>query len=364
MIDQRWFIFDNSKMNIKADKENLLPPLWVLTLLVVGLGVWVVIKLQAILVMLLLAFAVAYVIEPVLKLFEKIGIRRPVAFFTICSIAFLTIWFIVISVLPVFTREYQVLSEKIPAYLHDAKESYQPYLDKYGILDKSTLETLDVAQLAKDFMPKVLAGLKETLLKGYSFTATLLNIFLLPFLVYYLSISFVSIYPTFVKIFPDKMRSKVTEITGEINTYLAGFVRGQIAVSFIMFILYMIGLKIVGVELWFILAAISGFGNLIPYVGTITGITLSSIMALINFGDWTHLVAVWAVFAVVQFAEGVLITPKIIGDKIGFSPLMVILALFAGGTLFGLLGVLLAIPFAAVCKVLFTHFHKWLLKRS
>lgn len=351
-------------MNSKPNEQQLLPPYWILTLLAVTLLIWLAVKLQAILVLLLLSFAVAYVIEPVLKFLEKIHVGRTVGMLGLCTLGLLGLWLIVVSVFPVFKREYLILAERVPSYLHEAKLEYLPIVEKYGILDKATLENLDVAQIAKDFLPKAFTTFKETLLQGYSVTTTFFNIFLLPFLIYYISVSFGSIYPNFIKIFPIRMRAKIQEITGEINTYVAGFVRGQIAVSFIMFILYMIGLKIVGIELWFLLAAISGFGNLIPYVGTITGIILSSLMALINFGDWTHLLSVWAVFGVVQFLEGVLITPKIIGEKIGFSPLMVILALFVGGTLFGLLGILLAIPFAAVCKVLFTHFHKWLLKRG
>jgi predicted PurR-regulated permease PerM len=109
--------------------------------------------------------------------------------------------------------------------------------------------------------------------------------------------------------------------------------------------------------LWFLLAVISGFGAIIPYMGFIIGIVLSSIMALATYGDFIHLVQVWVVFVLVQALEGTLITPRIVGDKVGISPLVVILAIVAGGQLFGLLGVFLAVPGAAVARVLLKHLH-------
>jgi predicted PurR-regulated permease PerM len=118
------------------------------------------------------------------------------------------------------------------------------------------------------------------------------------------------------------------------------------------------------VELWFLLALIAGFGNLIPYLGFLTGIVLSSIMALVTFGDTEHLVQVLILFGIVQALEGTLITPRIVGNKVGLSPLAVILAIFAGGKLFGLLGVFLAVPVAAALRVIWRYLHRWLISRA
>ena len=99
---------------------------------------------------------------------------------------------------------------------------------------------------------------------------------------------------------------------------------------------------------------------MIPYLGTIVGIVLSSIMALVTFGDFSHLLAVWILFAVIQFLEGSFITPKVVGDKVGLSPLVVILALFAGGSLFGLIGIMLAVPGAATFRILLRELLEWI----
>jgi predicted PurR-regulated permease PerM len=90
------------------------------------------------------------------------------------------------------------------------------------------------------------------------------------------------------------------------------------------------------------------------------GIVLSSIMALITFGDFTHVLYVWGIYGGIQFIEGTFITPKILGDKVGLSPLAIIIAIFAGGKLFGLVGIFLAVPGATVVRVLFNEFHVWL----
>jgi predicted PurR-regulated permease PerM len=124
-------------------------------------------------------------------------------------------------------------------------------------------------------------------------------------------------------------------------------------------VLYAIGLGLVGVDLWLLLAAIAGFGNMVPYLGTAVGLTLSCIMAVVTFGDVPHIAWVLVVFAVVQFLEGMIITPRIMGESVGLSPLVIILSLFAGGQLFGLLGIFLAIPAAATLRVLARYSYRW-----
>ncbi|MBN8550702.1 MAG: AI-2E family transporter, partial [Deltaproteobacteria bacterium] len=166
-----------------------------------------------------------------------------------------------------------------------------------------------------------------------------------------------------LSLFPSSRRRRVAEVAREIDGHISAFVRGQLTVGTILFVLYLIGLGIVGVELWFLLAVIAGFGAIIPYMGFLAGIVLSSIMALATFGDVSHLIQVWGVFFVVQFLEGTFITPKVVGDKVGLSPLVVILAIVAGGQLFGLLGVFLAVPGAAVARVLLRHLHLWLVSQ-
>lgn len=128
--------------------------------------------------------------------------------------------------------------------------------------------------------------------------------------------------------------------------------------------MYCIGFGLIGVELWGVLAVIAGFGDMIPYMGLVSGLILTSIMTLVTFGDLTHLLMVWGVFAFVQVLTGMVIAPRVLGNKVGLSPLIIILAIFSGGKLFGLLGIILAVPTAAALRVLLVHVHEWLINRD
>ncbi len=350
----------------KNIKENLLPPLWILVLLVATLLIWIISELQEIVILVVISFIAAYLIEPILNKLEKHNISRPIGFFIIVGTGLILLGLLFITVFPVLQKEFSQLIDNFPHYLEVARERIDPWYQKLlGMLgaDIQTKATESLPNLAKDIVPEVISRVKSTILQGYSITLALVNLALLPFMIFYISMNFKDYPVLFYKIFPQKQRKNVQAIVGEIDTFVSGFIRGQIIICFCLFILYAVGLGFVGVDLWFLLAVIAGFGNLIPYLGSVVGIILASIMALITFGDTQHLFYVWGVFAVVQFLEGIFITPKIIGEKTGLSPVTVIIAIFAGGKLFGLLGIFLAVPGAAIVRVLFRYFHTWLLSK-
>ncbi len=347
-------------------KENILPPLWILVLLVTALIFWLVSELREIVFLVVISFIVAYLIEPILIRLEENKISRPIGFFIIVGVTLILFALLFVTVFPVLQKEFWQLMDNFPHYLEVARlridPLYQKILEKFGA-DIQNKATESLPNLAKDILPEIFSRVQSTILQGYSITLALVNLALLPFMIFYISMNFKDYPVLFYKIFPQKQRKTVQAIVGEIDTFVSGFIRGQILICFCLFILYAVGLGFVGVDLWFLLAVIAGFGNLIPYLGSVVGIILASLMALITFGDTHHLFYVWGVFAGVQFLEGIFITPKIIGEKTGLSPVTVIIAIFAGGKLFGLLGIFLAVPGAAIVRVLFRYFHGWLLSK-
>lgn len=352
-------------MNRAQTSDSLLPPRWILALLAVAGVLWLLFALKEIVAMLVLGYALAYVMDPVLSYLERRKLPRPLGFFLVCIIAILTILLLFFTALPTVVREYQSLVENFPDYVRRATERGGPILEHIRAYIPGAVggegsfgnpvELL--GQIDGETINRLLAGAGATLLRGYSITLTILNFFLLPFIVFYLAVDLPRFHAWVLSLFPGRKRKRVASIAREIDEYISAFVRGQVTVGAVLFLLYCIGLAIVGVELWFLLAVIAGFGAIIPYMGFIIGIVLSSIMALATYGDFIHLVQVWVVFVVVQALEGTLITPRIVGDKVGISPLVVILAIVAGGQLFGLLGVFLAVPGAAVARVLLKHLH-------
>lgn len=356
-------------------KESLLPPLWVLSSGAVVGAVWFAIQVKELVSLLVIGYFVAYAIDPILSVGQKRGLSRPVGFALMCVVMIVALAVLGMTAVPAIIEEFGRLLSNLQHYVEIGRQKLGPLWDQIGqsvpFLDIFHQDAEHVFASVPDLLKSingesvknVLGTIGNTLLSGYSRALTLVNIALLPFIVYYLAVDLPHIHSFFLGLVPVTKRTKVTSVVSEIDTYVSAFVRGQAIVCCVLFVLYAIGLWLVGVDLWLLLAAISGFGNIIPYVGFISGILLSSLMALVTFGDVSHLLWVWGVYAIVQALEGTFITPKILGDSVGLSPLVIILSLFVGGQLFGLLGVFLAVPAAAALRVLARSSYQWVMTR-
>jgi predicted PurR-regulated permease PerM len=158
---------------------------------------------------------------------------------------------------------------------------------------------------------------------------------------------------------PERYRSVYNEKLGEIDAVLRGFIRGQLSVCAILAVLYSIGLYFIDIDLAIAIGTLAGITFIIPYVGTIIGICLSVVMALLKFHDMLHPLLCLGWFCLVQTLEGMVITPKIVGDTVGLHPLVAIIALLIGGQMFGIMGMLLAVPATAVLQVFLRSLAAW-----
>jgi predicted PurR-regulated permease PerM len=181
---------------------------------------------------------------------------------------------------------------------------------------------------------------------------------LIPVLTFYLLRDWDILVARFRELLPRRHAEKVTQISLECDDMLAGFIRGQLLVMSALSLIYTVGLMIIGVELALLLGVIAGVVSFVPYLGLIVGVVLSGLAALLQFGDWMPVVYVVIVFSVAQMIEGMVLTPRFVGERIGLHPVAVIFAVLAGGQLFGFTGVLLALPVAAVVVVLLKHAHE------
>jgi predicted PurR-regulated permease PerM len=154
------------------------------------------------------------------------------------------------------------------------------------------------------------------------------------------------------ELLPVSNKEKISGIISKIDENLKAFFRGQFTVCIILSVIYGIGLTIIGVPMSFLIAIVGGFGTIIPYVGIMLGLIPALLLAFIQFQDVTHLLLVGLVFGVGQLLESTVITPKIVGTKLGLNPVAIILAILICGQLLGFLGLLLAVPIASVVKVL------------
>jgi predicted PurR-regulated permease PerM len=190
---------------------------------------------------------------------------------------------------------------------------------------------------------------------GLALLGFVVNLLLVPVVLFYLLCDWNLLLGKIDRMLPRRWHPKLAGIAREIDTVLAEFLRGQIAVMLLMSALYVIGMWLVGLEFALPIGIITGMLVFVPYVGMLTGLVLATLVALMQFPNASDVIPVWIVFGIGQALEGMLVTPLLVGKRIGLHPLAVIFALLAFGQIFGFFGVLLALPASAALLVGLRH---------
>ncbi|MGM0576513.1 MAG: AI-2E family transporter [Myxococcota bacterium] len=317
--------------------------------------VWIALQVPGFTVPFLVAFLIAYLLDPIVDRFEARGVPRA------ASIGVLLVLFLLVLAGVVFTLGPQIVDQlrQIPAKLAALGEALPGWLeDTFGVQLPETIEaTVEQVLGGLDVDEKALlepAGrIAEWIYGGTtSVVAFVLALTLIPVFAFYLLRDFDDIVARLDGLVPVHLRPAVRARFREIDEVISAFVRGQMLVALVLAVLYAVGLTLVGLPLALVVALVAGVGNLIPYVGTTIGVILATLMALLDWQGWLHLLGVYGVFAVVQFLEGWFITPRVVGESVGLSPLTVIVAILVFGELFGFIGVLIAVPVTAVLLIL------------
>jgi predicted PurR-regulated permease PerM len=202
-----------------------------------------------------------------------------------------------------------------------------------------------------DIFNEALVFLKNAFASTLSFILALLGYVLTPIYLFYFLKDAQQMKRVLRELTPERYRQRFVEKSGEIDEILSSFVRGQLSVCAILAVLYSIGLYFIGIDLAIATGTLAGITFIIPYFGTIIGIFFSMTLAALKFHDFLHPLLCLGWFGIVQGIEGGIITPRIVGEKVGLHPVVTILVLLIGGQLFGILGMLLAVPVSAVLKV-------------
>ena len=299
--------------------------------------------------------AVAYLLDPTCDKLETWGLSRTMAT-VLVTLSFVLILLLIILLLgPLFVSQLLDLVESLPGIVE------QLYMKMQGLV----VELRD--RLGSDF----LASLRESLqgsvgsaaqwvtrlvggvISGGVALVNLLSLlFITPIVAFYLLRDWDKLVARIDGWLPRHSRDTIVGLLTDVDAIIASYLRGQAMVCVILGGFYMVGLMLAGLQYALIVGLISGLLSFIPFVGSITGLVLSVGLALVQFDDIWRVGIVAAIFFLGQFLEGNFITPKLVGDSTQLHPVWVIFALLAGGALFGFLGVLLAIPVAAVIGVL------------
>jgi predicted PurR-regulated permease PerM len=268
---------------------------------------------------------------------------------------------LVLVLVPLLTAQVGSLFERLPEYLVIFQATTVPWLASMGF----PVEIFDVASIKQTFVDywtnvsQVAGSLFSYMTSsGLAILQWLINLVLIPVLSYYLLRDWDDIVARFRELLPRRYAKQVIALSIECDDMLAAFLRGQLLVMLILATIYTLGLSFVGLELALLLGVIAGIVSFVPYLGLIVGIGLSGIAAFFQFHDWLPVIMVAGVFGVAQLIEGMILTPRFVGERIGLHPVAVLFSVMAGAELFGFIGVLLALPVAAVAMVLLRHSHK------
>ncbi|CAI2717242.1 AI-2E family transporter [Nitrospina watsonii] len=305
-----------------------------------------------------LAFAVAYLLDPLVDRLETWKLQRTPAVVLLLISFFVVVLVAGVVLIPILQVQIQNLAENLPDYLTAIKGWIQPYLQDLAGIDRERIgEVLHDSMQKLGRVPLELLGTAGGWVWGSitGFVNTLLfvvNLVIIPVAMFYLLRDFDEIVARLAKLIPPRYSETTRDVVKEIDDVLSQFVRGQLMVATLMAAMYSVGLYFCGTPLSLLIGMMAGYANLVPYLGVVVGFLPAVLLTFLQTQDWVSLVGVVAVFGVVQAIEGFLITPYVVGDKVGLHPVVIMLAVLIGAELFGLLGILMAVPVAAILNVL------------
>jgi predicted PurR-regulated permease PerM len=326
-------------------------PAIVFTVLLLDL-VYVVGRLA--LVPVLASFALAYLLHPMVYHMERRGLSRPLAALAALLIVTLAAVGLLIFIIPGLWEQSIAVGQHLMAYFtpenaarqRAALRRYSPALDRI-VGERIESFIRDPSSVVGSASSWFAGGLSNSV---HTATAAV-DLFLVPFFVYYILVDFSGWRDFGQDFIPPRFRDPFRRLFDEVGRILQAYVRGQLLIAMLMGVLYAIGFVLLEVPAGAGIAILAGFLNVIPYIGTIFGLTLATGFTIAAGGGFWRLAGVIGVFVAVQIIEGYVLTPRILGGRMRLHPMAVFLGMLIGGKLFGFLGIILAVPTIAVAKV-------------
>jgi len=311
-----------------------------------------------VLVPLLLSFALAFMLEPVADWFQRRGRSRNAAVLLTLLATIIAVLLVFGLLLPSINHQFGESFEKLPLALRAASARLQSLLG-YAQARLSPTLYARLQGAITDFQndpSAITSHISGWLAKGLfglvSFGSAALGLLIVPFFVYYLLLDMDNLRRGIEERIPERHRATGVRLMNEIGEVVRGYVRGRFLIALIMAVIYAIGLLILGVPLWAAIGLVAGVMGIIPYIGVATGFLLAVAFALLDGAGILRLTGILSIFVLAQLLEDYVLTPRIIGHKLEVHPMLVFIALIVAGDLFGLLGLVLAIPVLGVLKVL------------
>lgn len=304
------------------------------------------------------AAILAYICNPLVQRLYSWKLSRTLAVVMVMGGMLLLFVLLLLIMLPLLEKEIGLFVTRLPEWIEVVRLQLLPqFQQRFGVAlewDAQSVKNLLLShwQSAGGVAAKLLPWLGNS---SGALLALLANLLLTPLAMFYLLRDWNELLARIDHLVPRHWHDKVREIAREVDTILAEFLRGQISVMLLMSLFYVLVLWLVGLEFALPIGLVAGMLVFVPYLGMLLGLLLATLAAGMQFSEFGNVVLVWAVFGAGQLIEGMVVTPWLVGDRVGLHPLAVVFALMAFGQLFGFFGVLLALPLAAILLVALRH---------
>ena len=323
-------------------------------LIATALAGWLLYLLAPVLTPFVAAALLAYIGDPLADRLQRLRFPRTIAVVTVFLLTFLFLALLVLLVLPMIRTQVSALMQALPGIIAQAEQVWLPRASDFlGVAPDSDIGLAAFLSRYSDMAGTWGARAFLSLTKsGGAVFAALLSLFLIPILTFYLLRDWDPILKRLGALVPSSNRETVFNLARDTDDVLGAFLRGQILVMLALGIIYSVGLTLVGLKYAIAIGVVAGLVSFVPYLGFVFGIGLAGLTVVMEPNPLWTLAGVVATFTIAQLIEGSFLTPKLVGDRIGLHPVIVIFSIAAGGQLFGFFGILLALPAAAVLSVL------------
>jgi len=338
---------------------------WFGLALLLAIG-WLFYKLAPVLTPFVLSAGLAFLGDPLVDRLERLKffkwrVNRTVAVLIVFLLISAALVLCLLVFLPLLRDQVERLIVRAPEMLEWIVHTALPWVQAKLGLSAFSLDAGSLLEALKSYWKEVstaVLGMAGTVSRGGQMVMTwLMNLVLVPVVTFYLLRDWDKLVDGIRTLIPRNIEPVVSTLFRQIDEVLGAFIRGQLMVMLALGLIYSLGLWAVGLDIALIIGMTAGLLSIVPYLGTLVGLAAALIAAIFQFQDVIHPVLVLLVFGIGQSMEGMVLTPKLVGDRVGLHPVAVIFAVLAGGQLFGFLGILLALPVASALNVLVAYMH-------
>ncbi len=324
---------------------------WSAIALAAALLLWL---LAPVLTPFIVAAVLAYALHPAVERLAARRVPRVAAVLLVEVVFIIAVLAVLLLIVPIISKELPLLREQIPLLADKLNRHASPWLAQFGIhvqLDIAGIKAFVLKYLNANLEDGLAAALSSARIGGSIVLAVIGNLVLVPVVLFYLLDDWPRLVERAQALVPPRLRERVVGFLDECDGVLGQYLRGQLLVMLTLAAFYSIGLALFGFDLALPVGVFTGLAIFIPYLGFGLGLVLALLAGVLQFASWYGPIAVAVVFGVGQLVESLWLTPRLVGERIGMNPLMVIFALLAFGHLFGFVGVLIALPVSALIVV-------------